>query len=280
MKTNNIGDWIRQTAVAIKGKSEFPLIEINAIASSVLGKPKEWIISHPETIIDTGQLNMLDRAVNRLLTGEPLAYITGIRSFYGLDFHVNEHVLIPRPETEILVEEVINWLETHPGRRSLADIGTGSGVIAIACSDRFSDLRVTAADISPKALEIAQANATLNHVADQIEFIQNDLLDGLERKFDVIAANLPYIPTAELDGLEVVKFEPRLALDGGKDGLFFIRKLLSQIEKQLYPGGCAFLEIEYNQLNVMTIANQIYPRAVITMINDLANLPRVIKIQF
>lgn len=280
MKTSNLGDWIGQTSAAIKGKTEFPLIEINAIAASILGRSREWIISHPETTIDTTQVNELDRAIVRLLTGEPLAYITGVRSFYGLDFHVDNHVLVPRPETEILVEEVIGWLEAHPGRRSLADIGTGSGAIAIACADRFPDLRVTAADISPDALKIAQKNASLNHVTDQIEFVQNDLLEGLDSKFDVIAANLPYIPSAELDALEVVKFEPRLALDGGDDGLHFIKKLLFQSEKYLLPGGCAFLEIEYNQRNVMTIVSQIYPRAVITMINDLANLPRVIKIQF
>lgn len=280
MKTSNIGDWIGQTTATVKGKTEFPLIEIYAIAANVLEKPREWIISHPEATIDTKQINELDRAIARLLTGEPLAYITGRRSFYGLDFLVDRHVLIPRPETEILVEEVIDWFEAHPGRVAMADIGTGCGAIAVACADRFPALCITALDISPDALQIARENAARNNVDGQIEFIQNDLLEGLAGKFDVIAANLPYIPSAELDTLEVIRFEPRLALDGGNDGLYFINKLLHQCEKYLFPGGCVFLEIEYNQPKVKTIAGQIYPQAAITMINDLANLPRVIKIQF
>ncbi len=280
MKPSNIGEWIGQAAAQIKGKTEFPLIEINSISAFILGKSKEWVISHPETAIDDAQLERLDQAIQRLLTGEPLSYITGTRAFYGLDFHVDRNVLIPRPDTEILVEEVITWFEEHPNRRSLADIGTGSGAIAVACADRFPDLKVTAIDISPAALDVAQENAAANHVAGQIEFIQNDLLEGLEGKFDIIAANLPYIPTAELDELEVVKFEPRLALEGGSDGLQYINRLLRQAEKNLRSGGCVFLEIEYNQINVMQIASQFYPRAEITIIHDLANLPRVIKIQF
>jgi release factor glutamine methyltransferase len=280
MKPSNIGEWIAQAATVIKGKTEFPQIEINAISAFILGKSREWIISHPETAIDDAQREKLDQAIRRLLAGEPLAYITGLRSFYGLDFRVDRSVLIPRPDTEILVEEVIAWFEEHPTRRSLADVGTGSGAIAVACADRFPDLKVTAIDISPAALDIARGNAVANHVAGQIEFIQNDLLEDFDGKFDIIAANLPYIPTTELNELEVVKFEPRLALDGGSDGLQYINRLLRQIEKNVHAGGCVFLEIEYNQINVMPIASQIYPRAEITIIHDLANLPRVIKIQF
>lgn len=279
MKQTSLGEWIGQAISAIKGKTEFPFVEINAISSSILGKPKEWIISHPETVLDETQMKALEQAVKRLLSGEPLAYITGQRAFYGLDFEVDHNVLIPRPETEILVEEVIDWLEKHPGRLSMADIGTGSGAIAVTCADRFSDLRVSAIDISPEALAIASKNAMRHCVADRIKFIQNDMLAGIKQKFDIIAANLPYIPSETLDQLDVIKFEPRLALDGGTNGTIHIARLLEQSRKNIRQGGCLFLEIQYNQTNVTSIIEPYYPHAVINVINDLASLPRVIKIQ-
>lgn len=279
MKQTNLGEWIGQAISTIKGKTEFPFVEINAIASSILGKSKEWVISHPETSLTQAQITELDHAVERLLSGEPLAYITRQRAFYGLDFEVNRNVLIPRPETEILVEEVIHWLEDHPNRRSMADIGTGSGIIAVTCADRFPDLRVTAIDISPDALVIARKNADRHDVADRIEFVQNDLLTGVKKKFDIIAANLPYIPTDTLEQLDVIKFEPRLALDGGKNGTILINRLLEQSTENIRPGGCLFLEIQYNQDNMSSIIEGYYPHAVINILNDLASLPRVIKIQ-
>jgi len=279
MRPTSVGEWIGQAIFTISEKTEFPFIEINAIASSILGKPKEWIVSHPESLLDPGQVQALDHAVERLLTGEPLAYITGQRAFYGLDFEVNRNVLIPRPETEILVEEAINWFENHPDRRSMADIGTGSGAIAITCADRFPDLKITAIDISPEALTVARRNAERHHVTDRIEFKQNDLLTGFKEKFDVIAANLPYIPSDSLNQLDVIRFEPRLALDGGTTGITFITRLLDQSRKNIRPEGCLFLEIQYNQINVISIIEQYYPHAVTNIVNDLASLPRVIKIQ-
>ncbi len=279
MKRTNLEEWIGQAISTIRSKTEFPFVEIYAIASSILGKSKEWIVSHPETSLDQMQITELDHAVERLLSGEPLAYITGKRAFYGLDFEVNRHVLIPRPETEILVEEIIHWLEIHPGRRLMADIGTGSGAIAVTCADRFPDLSITAIDISPEALAIAQKNAALHSVAPQIEFLQNDLLTGVKKKFDIIAANLPYIPTETLEQLDVIKFEPRLALDGGENGTILINRLLEQSTENIRPGGCLFLEIQYNQVNVTSSVEVFYPQAIIKIVNDLASLPRVIKIQ-
>lgn len=279
MKTNKLGEWLDQTIRNIKGRTEFPLIEIYAISAYILGTSREWIVSHPEAEIRPDHMKGLEQAVNRLLEGEPLAYITGNRSFYGLDFFVDRNVLIPRPETEILVEEAISWLEHHPDRRKMADIGTGSGAIAVTCADHFPDLHITAVDISENALAVAQRNAEFHHVTDQIEFVSNDLLEDWENKFHLIAANLPYIPSEDLKTLTVSKFEPLLALDGGKDGLDFIRRLLEQSKNNLLAGGCVFLEIQYNQQYVETIAKQIFPLAVVTIFQDLASLPRVVKIQ-
>jgi release factor glutamine methyltransferase len=126
---------------------------------------------------------------------------------------------------------------------------------------------------------VASRNAEKFRVADRIKFKQNDLLENINGKFDLIAANLPYIPSGILNALDVARFEPRLALDGGKDGMLFINKLLEQMQKNLLAGGCAFFEIQYNQLMIIEKAKLLYPNAVVTLLNDLASLPRVIKIQ-
>ena len=276
----DLGSWITEKRALLREKTEFPSIEINAITSHLLGKPVSWIIAHPETILETDQIQKLDDAVERLQAGVPLAYITGNKAFFGLDFIVNEQVLIPRPETEILVEQAISWLEAHPGRRETADIGTGSGIIAISLAKRFPDLRVTAVDISQKALAIARRNASLHAVEHQIHFIQSDLLSGVELTFDLILANLPYIPSNELDTLAVARYEPRLALDGGEDGMKLITELIDTLQKKMLPNGCAFLEIQYNQYRtVREIVIRKFPKAIISVIKDLGSLNRLVYIQ-
>lgn len=274
-----LGSWIAEKRVLLQGKTEFPSIELNAIAAHFLQKTTSWIISHPETILADQQVQALDNAVERLLTGEPLAYITGVRSFFGLDFFVDPRVLIPRPETELLVEHAISWLVENPDRREIADVGTGSGAIAISLAHRFPDLKVTAVDRSLSALEVARKNASRHNVTGQIQFIQSDLLEGVKAKFDLILANLPYIPIRDLDSLAVQKFEPRNALNGGADGLDLLTKLINSIPVNLTQGGCVILEIQYNQHNsVERIAARRFPQAKITVHKDLASLPRVIKI--
>ena len=276
----NIGEWILTTRSRIKGNSGFPNIEINVIAAHVLKQPKEWIVSHPETELSDSQLQDLEQSVIRLLEGEPLAYITGKRSFYGLDFKVNKNVLIPRPETELMVEESIRWLGAHPQRRMVADIGTGSGVIAITIAKNIPDVRVMAIDVSPASLELAKGNAKEFRVDDSVQFKQNDLLSNIVNKFDLILANLPYIPSLVLDGLEVNRYEPRLALDGGENGLDYITKLLEQSQNNVLPGACIFLEIQYNQsIQVSNLARGQFPGAEVTIFKDLASLPRLIRIQ-
>lgn len=276
----DLGSWITEKRALLREKTEFPSIEINVITSRLLGKPVSWIIAHPETILETDQIQKLDGAVERLQAGVPLAYITGNKAFFGLDFIVNEQVLIPRPETEILVEQAISWLEAHPGRRETADIGTGSGIIAISLAKRFPDLRVTAVDISQKALAIARRNASLHAVEHQIHFIQSDLLSGVELTFDLILANLPYIPSNELDTLAVARYEPRLALDGGEDGMKLITELINTLQKKILPNGCVFFEIQYNQYRtVREIVIRKFPKAKISVIKDLASFNRLVNIQ-
>ena len=156
-------------------------------------------------------------------------------------------MLIPRPETELLVERALGWLRDHPDRRAAADVGTGSGCIAVTLARHTPDLRVAAVDRSPAALDVTRQNARAHGVDARIDFFQADLLGSVPGPFDLICANLPYIPTADVNDLAVARHEPRLALDGGPDGLDLIHRLLAQLPARLSPGGLALFEIEYRQ---------------------------------
>lgn len=185
--------------------------------------------------------------VQRLERGEPLPYVLGHWEFFGLDFDLTPEVLIPRPETELLVERAIPWLQSSSQRRSIADIGTGCGCIAVSIAKHISSGHILATDISSAALEVARRNANKHHVENQIEFIECDILPKSfsdERRFDLICANLPYIPTGKLRNLPIYGREPALALDGGDDGLDLFRRLLAIAPKRLAPGGRILLEIE------------------------------------
>jgi release factor glutamine methyltransferase len=274
----NLGSW-QENAIRQLSGSETPMLESLVLLALVLEKPREWVISHSTDDLTDNQKNRLDQLLERLVKGEPLAYLTGKKAFYGMDFCVTKDVLIPRPETELLVEEAIQWLTDHPTRSKVADIGTGSGAIAIVLADAIPGLMVTAVDISPSALEIARANCETYHHEDQITFIQNDLLAGITLKFDLIAANLPYIPSPTLNTLSELRYEPQSALDGGEDGTKFIARLLRQSVDLLRPGGMILLEIEATiSENVISLAKQYFPDAIIDVIFDYANFPRIIKI--
>lgn len=278
-KTNELQTWMNQ-AIGSLTHSETPFLEVQVITASVLGQSREWVIAHPNFLLTSMQIDQLNSVLNRLIQGEPLAYLTGQQSFYGLDFFVSPAVLIPRPETELLVEEAIQWLEENPRRRTAVDVGTGSGIIAITLTDTFSNLKMTGIDLSEEALKMAASNAALHHLNERVTWQKNDLLTAIEDKFDLILANLPYIPTQTLDTLEVIKFEPRLALDGGSDGLRLIRPLLEQTPSHLRPGGAVFLEIESTIGDqVLQTAREFFPQAKIELQNDYADLPRLVRIQ-
>lgn len=275
-----IKEWLTKSVEQLTGTSEFPYIETQAVLVHVLNSSREWLTLHADDELNNTQLAYADSLLTRLCDKEPLPYLTGRQAFYGLDFLVNPNVLIPRPETELLVEECIQWLESHPSKRAVADIGTGSGVIAVCLADQFQDVEVCAVDISDKALQVARENASRYHVDERIRFLQGDLLEPCDEPFDLIAANLPYIPTRTLAELAVARFEPVLALDGGEDGLNLLSRLIKQAPDTLKPGGIIIVEIETNQSqSVQQLAINNFPRAEITLLNDLANHPRILKIQ-
>lgn len=279
MRTD-LESWIKQAVVRLQGSSDTPLLECHALLSHALSKPREWIIAHPDTVLTNDEQSVLESNLLRLIDGTPLPYLTGIQAFYGLDFEVSPEVLVPRPETELLVEEAVNWLHAHPGKRQVLDVGTGSGAIAVALADQVPDLRVTAVDISPLALEIARRNAEKFMVSDRIAFEQSDLLENVTPGFDLIAANLPYIPSGKLRSLSVSRFEPMLALDGGPDGLNLIRKFITHAPQYLCPGGLILMEIESGQGDaVCALAQDSITSGSIRLIKDYAGHPRLIFIQ-
>jgi release factor glutamine methyltransferase len=272
-------EWM-DDAIRSLENSETPFLEVQVICASVLGKSREWILAHNELELGKDQVEQLNALVARLKIGEPLAYLTGQRSFYGLDFKVSPDVLIPRPETELLVEEAAAWLEENPHRREAVDVGTGSGIIAITLADLCTDLEMMAIDVSEKALAVAQENARQHQLEGRICWAQGDLLSQQSGPFDLILANLPYIPTSTLNQLDVIKFEPRLALDGGANGMILIERLLSQAVTRLLPGGAIFLEIESTLgEETLKLCQTIFPEAKTHLFYDFAHLARVIRIE-
>jgi release factor glutamine methyltransferase len=205
-----------------------------------------------------------------------LPYVLGSWEFYGLDFKITPDVLIPRPETELLVGKAIDWLRAHPGQRWGADVGTGSGCIAVTLAQQVEDLRLTASDISYAALRVAKFNAWRYELMDRIHFLQVDLLPPVSKAFDLICANLPYIPTATLRTLSVSKREPSIALDGGEDGLDLIKRLLEESRHKIAPGGSMLLEIEASQgSRGKELAEKLFPEGRAQVWADLAGHERL-----
>ena len=246
----------------------------------VLTKPRSWIIAHPEYILSPDQRIKLQESLSRLQGGEPLPYLLGHWEFFGLDFVVNADTLIPRPETEMLVETALAWLQAHPSRRHAADIGTGSGCIAVALAAHVTNLHLLASDISLPSLRIARTNSLKHGVEDRVHFVQSDLLLPTGQSFDLICANLPYIPTHTLQGLFVYGKEPDLALNGGVDGLQLITRLIFEAPRVLLPAGLVLLEIEASKGDrVAHLARQAFPRAEINILQDFSGHDRLLKVQ-
>lgn len=276
---NSSGDWLIEARKRLEPLSPDAWLEAQLLLAHALQKNRTWVLTHPEIALEAGQQEQLDGLLARRLDGVPLPYLLGHWEFFGLDFAVSPDVLIPRPETELLVEQALAWLKNHPGRRA-ADVGTGSGCIAVSLAKCQSDLHLVATDKSTSALEIAAANASRHGVADRIQFLHTNLLDGITGPLDLVVANLPYIPSATLEELIVAKYEPLSALDGGPQGLSLIEALLKDASRWWTPGGTILLEIESGQgESAPALAQALLPRARVSLLPDLAGLPRIVKLE-
>ncbi len=237
------------------------------------------MLGHPEEGIQDDHLADFMQKVERVRAGEALPYVLGWWEFFGRRFYLNPAVLIPRPETELLIETALSYLNAFPGRRSLMDVGTGSGCIAVTLAAEVGSAHVLASDSSHAALLQAKANAVLHGVEQYIHFVQADLLSGISGRFDLVCANLPYVPTDALRALPVSEREPGLALDGGAEGLSLIERLLRQLPGALSVGGRALLEIDASHgQKAMDCASRAFPKAELKVIPDLAGRDRLLLV--
>lgn len=272
-------DAIIQSTQVLKTASDTHLLDAHVLLAQILKKNRAWIMAHAEYELNIEEVDKLDHALDELKQGTPLPYVLGTWEFYGLDFLLTPDVLIPRPETELLVGRAIDWLKEHAERRWAADVGTGCGCIAVALAYRIGDLRITASDISMAALKLARFNGWRHEVKNRIDFIQADLLPPVSKAYDLICANLPYIPTETMKGLEVFGREPSLALDGGVDGLDYIRRLLEESLHRIAPGGSMLLEIEASQgAQARQLAEKTFPAGSVQVRTDFAGHERLLEI--
>jgi release factor glutamine methyltransferase len=271
--------------------SDTPQLDVQVLLAHIIQKPRAWIMAHPEYDMEIEEQAQFNLTVKKLSAGEPLPYVLGKWEFFGLEFDITKDVLIPRPETELLVEKAINWLQANPDRRVVADIGTGSGAIAISIAKHIPDTRIIATDISPAALEVAKHNAEKFNVQDQIEFVECDLLPGsivqdqmsdlTSFTFDLVCSNPPYISSDTLRGLPIFGREPILALDGGIDGLDIYRRLFKLLPNSIMPYGIILLEIEATLgIQALSLAYDSFSDVSIHLYQDLAGHDRLLEIMF
>jgi release factor glutamine methyltransferase len=291
-----LGSRVDEAAVRLRASgSESPRLDAEVLAAHALGIDRTGVLAHPETRLSPAEAALLEECVGRRAAGEPVAYIRGLKEFYGLAFAVDRRVLIPRPETELLVDLALGRIAerlTHAPRpeRSaplrVADVGTGSGAVAVALAvalrrrGMLPSVDILATDASADALAVALENAVSHAVADRVCLREADLLPPGEPPFDLVAANLPYVASAEMPLLPIAaRFEPALALDGGADGLDPLRALVLRLPAALAPVGTALLEIGADREAAARVAvaaslpgwrAEVHP--------DLAGLPRVLEV--
>jgi release factor glutamine methyltransferase len=254
-------------------------LEGEILLRHVLGINRAQLFADLDSDISPSDIKILMKLVKRRAKGEPYAYITGSKEFYGLEFIVNRDVLIPRPETELLVEQAISLCRSYKYSR-LADVGTGCGAIAVSLAVNLSSVRIYATDISAKALEVAGQNCMKHGVAGRITLLPGDMLEPLSESVDLIIANLPYVKESDIPDAGPLSFEPELALNGGEKGLDKIEKLCRQAGEKLKSKGSLLLEIGQGQAEeVKAILHKYYPSALIEVNNDLAGIERVVNLR-
>lgn len=261
----------------IKNNIEDASLISRVLLQSILNIDRNEIIKRQLDEVEKGYEEKYKVAIEDILNGKPLQYITNIQEFMRLDFYVDENVLIPQPDTEILVEEVIKIAQKE-NKEKILDICTGSGCIGISLAYYLKKSNITMSDISEKAIEIAKKNAQANKLIDRTTFIVSNMFENIKEKFDIIVSNPPYIETDIISTLsKQVQNEPLMALDGGKDGLIFYRKLINKAPNLLNDNGYLCMEIGYNQKEkVIELAKERKCFKNIKSIKDLSGNDRVI----
>lgn len=258
--------------------------EAGSLLQYVIRRDRTFLLSHPEYVLTAEEEDCLRRYVVRRANGEPLQYITGRQAFFGLDFAVTKDVLIPRPETELMVERALKLLGTEPTDPIICDVGTGSGCIAIALLHQNQGASAIGIDVSEAAIRVAKRNAQSHHVTNRLTLLAADGFSALhptQKRFDLIVSNPPYVAGSAWDGLqrEVRDHEPRVALVSGTDGLVMIRRLLNESGAFLKPGGHLLFEIGFDQTEVVQSLIDRSTWNVLDIQEDLQGIPRIVVLQ-
>jgi release factor glutamine methyltransferase len=290
-RSSNVGRAILAATRRLReAGSETPQLDTAVLMAHVLGVSKTWLYAHPDRNLTEEEITRFEELARRRMAHEPVAYLVGYKSFFGLDITVDQRVLIPRPETEMLVERALACArrmaaDGQPVR--IVDVGTGSGAIAVGLAVGLPEAVIYATDLSDDALAVAEQNVWRYGVGEQVQLLPGYLLEPLTEPIHIIVANLPYIATADLPELpcEVREYEPVLALNGGPDGLSIIAALLNMLKdaetraQRLLPGGRLFLEIGYDQgPQALALAQEILPDCQVEVVKDYAERDRVVII--
>jgi release factor glutamine methyltransferase len=281
------GEALQQAATQLTNDGvESPRLDAELLLSHVLGVNRAAVLARPDRSLTPKEWTRFRDLVTRRSQREPLAYILSCREFYGLDFFIDGRVLIPRPETELLVEQALRLAGRLDRAPRIADVGAGSGAIAVTLAVHLPTATVYALDESAGALEVVAENARRHSVADRVHCWQGDLLEplavGKVGRLDLVTANLPYVATEEWAGLipEIREYEPRAALDGGPGGLDLIGRLLATAGPYLRPGAAILLEIGAGQGAAVTaLARQHFPGGAVQLFQDYAGLDRLLVLK-
>ncbi len=272
----------RGSRLLVEAGSEEASLEAELLLAHALNTDRTHLYQRLRDELTPQAESAFDALLQRRLAHEPTAYILGHKEFYGLEFEVTPDAIIPRPETETLVELVLDCARSASAREMrIADIGVGCGAIAVALAVNLSETEIIAIDISREALALARRNAGRHTVADRIRFLEGDLMEPLDAPVDVIVANLPYVRTSDLEAAppEINEHEPRLGLDGGLDGLRLIERLLRDAPPHLKPGGALLAEIGEQQGEATrTLAADAFPHARVEVKQDLSGMDRVLVV--
>jgi release factor glutamine methyltransferase len=289
-RSSDVGRALLAAARRLKETgSDSPQLDSAILMAHVLGVSKGWLYAHPNRQLTADEIGRFEDLVRRRMRCEPVAYLVGFKPFYGLDITVDRRVLIPRPETEILVDRVLEYIQRRSKEgvaMKVADVGAGSGAIAVALAVNVPGLVVYATDISEDALSVAAQNVWRYGVGDQVQMIPGNLLDAVPELVDVIVANLPYVASRDLARLspQVRDYEPLLALDGGPDGLEVYRSFFAALRAPgarqiLQQRARVYLEIGWNQgEEVRCMAQEAFPAAEVSVQVDYAGLDRIVLV--
>ncbi len=277
---SNIAEKLQEASEILQsGGIAEPRREANSLLASALQKDKTFLVAHPEYELSNEEEKHLQNFLQRRASREPFQYIVGRQEFYGLDFEVNRNVLIPRPETELMVETAIEILRAKNGSK-FCEVGIGSGCIAVSILHIVKTARAIGLDISPEALKVAAGNAATHELLNRLELKISDVFEVLkDEKFDLIVSNPPYIPNKDVGNLqaEVRDFEPVIALTDGKDGLSIIEKIIVEAPQLLNENGFLLLEIGFAQADKVREMFSVEIWRAVEILPDLQGIPRTVK---